>query len=54
MINEQSIAIYMINKVLLPNELLKAQVETLALALTPEEVVDYLKASKKKTKKTGL
>ena len=51
MIDEQSIAIYMFDKVLLSKELLKVQAETLALTPTPEEAVDYLKASKKKMKK---
>ena len=54
MIDEQSIAIYMFDKVLLSKELLKVQAETLALTPTPEEAVDYLKASKKKTKKMGF
>ena len=54
MIDEQSIAIYMFDKVLLSKELLKAQAETLASAPTPEETADYLKASKKKMKKMGL
>ena len=54
MIDKQLIAIYMIDNVLLPKELFKAQAKTLALALTPKEVADFLKASKKKMKKMGF
>ena len=54
MIDKQLIAIYMIDNVLLPNELFRAQAKTLALAVTPKEVADFLKASKKKMKKMGF
>ena len=41
----------MIDKVLLPNELFKAQAETQTLALAPEKEANCPKVNKKKTKK---
>ncbi|GMY30954.1 fasciclin-like arabinogalactan protein 1 [Fagus crenata] len=50
LLDEQPIAIYTIDKVLLPKEIFKAQAETPAPAPAPEEAADAPKASKKKKK----
>nr|POE91973.1 hypothetical protein CFP56_33173 [Quercus suber] len=47
-LQEQLIAIYTIDKVLLTEELFKAQAKTLALAPALEEAADSPKTSKKK------
>ena len=53
LLDEQPIAIYTIDKVLLPKEIFKAQAETPAPAPAPEEAADAPKASKKKAKKAA-
>ncbi|XP_062078867.1 fasciclin-like arabinogalactan protein 1 [Humulus lupulus] len=53
LLDEQPVAIYTINKVLMPKELFKHEAETPAPAPAPEKAADAPKSSKKKGKKAA-